>query len=421
MKELKGDWKDLFNGFMIALDFRKMFLGLCGIVFSMILLAGPTWMIAQSIQPTALYGPKNLAPHEFWQALMSAFHVIFTYAPMLKYVLFGVAFTLGFIAIWSFFGGAICRIAAYEIARDGERIEISKAIQFSGKKFSAFFWAPLLCVLGFLFFYVVTSLGGVVGGLLDYLRVGAPLIALLLPLAFLAGFIMVLVLVGTAISSFLFMPAVAAEGTDSFDAVSRGFSYVYAKPWHTLWYQGVSAVYGYLGILFVIYFASTMCLLGLKAGNCGYQLVAAKSSDGKASKTFERVEKTAWSMILSQDHLEHPKKHGLKECVKHPYGRYMATMNRWTGLDKSFPAPIVSRSQQLAVGFTAFWLLITLGMAFSYLISFFFSSQTMIYFLLRKKMDGIEMNEVFEDSDEMAAVAPPVPQEKESKPAGDKK
>ena len=30
MRDLKGDWKDLFNGFMVALDMRKMFLAFCG-------------------------------------------------------------------------------------------------------------------------------------------------------------------------------------------------------------------------------------------------------------------------------------------------------------------------------------------------------------------------------------------------------
>ena len=35
MRELKGDWRDLFNGFMLALDLRKMFLGFVGILFSL--------------------------------------------------------------------------------------------------------------------------------------------------------------------------------------------------------------------------------------------------------------------------------------------------------------------------------------------------------------------------------------------------
>jgi hypothetical protein len=60
-----------------------------------------------------------------------------------------------------------------------------------------------------------------------------------------------------------------------------------------------------------------------------------------------------------------------------------------------------------------FWLAITLGLALGYVVSFFISQQTMIYYILRKKVDGIEMNEVFEESEEEAkpaeAVKPAAP------------
>jgi ribosomal protein L12E/L44/L45/RPP1/RPP2 len=47
-----------------------------------------------------------------------------------------------------------------------------------------------------------------------------------------------------------------------------------------------------------------------------------------------------------------------------------------------------------------FWLVITLGLALGYVVSYAISQQTMIYYILRKKVDGIEMNEVFEETEE---------------------
>src|SRR6267378_2432196 len=132
MRELKGDWRDLFNGFMVALDLRKCCLALLGIF------------------------------------------VTITHC-----------------------GGAIARIAAYEIAKDGERIETRKALQFAKRKFWSFFWAPLICVIGFFFFWICNYAGGLIGGVLDFIKIGAPLVALLLPLALLSGFIMTLICVGT--------------------------------------------------------------------------------------------------------------------------------------------------------------------------------------------------------------------------------
>ena len=46
---------------------------------------------------------------------------------------YSAAVVLTFLAIWSYFGGAIARIAAFEIAKDGERIETRKALQTVSK------------------------------------------------------------------------------------------------------------------------------------------------------------------------------------------------------------------------------------------------------------------------------------------------
>ena len=40
MRELKGDWRDLFNGFMVALDLRKCFLALLGIFVTIFFCGG---------------------------------------------------------------------------------------------------------------------------------------------------------------------------------------------------------------------------------------------------------------------------------------------------------------------------------------------------------------------------------------------
>jgi hypothetical protein len=47
-----------------------------------------------------------------------------------------------------------------------------------------------------------------------------------------------------------------------------------------------------------------------------------------------------------------------------------------------------------------FWIFLVFGMLAGYAVSYCFSSQTLIYFLLRKKVDGIEMNEVYEEKED---------------------
>jgi hypothetical protein len=451
MRELKGDWRDLFNGFMVALDLRKCFLALLGIFVTICLCGGLTITLGNSLNPPAVEVPRDLVLHHWWGTQKQAWHVIYgeTRAfkpadlqkdpakvatasttgedkhrtPALIRIGYTVLFALLFLTIWSYFGGAIARIAAYEIAKDGERIETRKALQFARRKFWSFFWAPLICVIGFFFFALCNYAGGLVGGVLDFIKVGAPLVALLLPLALLSGFIMTLICVGTVTGLPLFAPAVAAEGTDSFDAVSRGFSYVYSRPWHYVWYQLVSSVYGYVCIGFVILFAILMCHLGIAAGAEGFELSGAWKKE-----EFHKVSNDAWALILSPEH---------QGCSRyewdplslakgpHPYGRLQNLANHLVGVDFEHRG-VAKDSHHIASFLVTFWLAITLGLALGYVVSFFISQQTMIYYILRKKVDGIEMNEVFEESEEEAkpaeapkpaAPAPAAGPSAESKPA----
>lgn len=464
MRELKGDWRDLFNGFMVALDLRKCFLALLGIFVTIFLCGGFTVVLGNSLNPKAVEVPRDLVLHHWLNTQCQAWNVIYgntlmeekteapkpadgamgakSQAPAVKMVplhtkpyvriFYTVVFTLLFLTIWSYFGGAIARIAAYEIAKDGERIETRKALQFARRKFWSFFWAPLICVIGFFFFWICNYAGGFVGSVLDFAKIGAPLVAFLLPLALLSGFIMTLICVGTVTGMPLFAPAVAAEGTDSFDAVSRGFSYVYSRPWHYVWYQLVSSAYGYVCIGFVILFAIGMCRLGIHAGAEGFELSGAWKKD-----EFKKVANESWALILSEDH----QGCGLYTWdpvsivrAPHPYGRLQNLANHLVSVDYKNRGVTDGQSHHHIASFlVTFWLSITLGLALGYVVSFFISQQTMIYYILRKKVDGIEMNEVFEESEEEAkpaeapkpatpaATSSPAPESKPAEPPKEEK
>jgi len=453
MRELKGDWRDLFNGFMVALDLRKCFLALLGIFVTICLCGGMTIVLGNSIDRKAVEPPKDLVLHHWWRTQLTAWDVIYngkyadepvalstapagammgpksapvTVIPQMPKrekasapvrIGYTIAFVLIFLTIWSYFGGAIARIAAYEIAKDGERIETRKALQFAKRKFWSFFWAPLICIIGFFFFFICNYAGGLVGSVLDFVKIGAPVVALLLPLALLSGFIMTLICVGTVTGLPLFAPAVAAEGTDSFDAVSRGFSYVYSRPWHYIWYQMVSSAYGYVCIGFVILFAITMCHLGIEAGAQGFEL-----SGIWKQGAFHKVANESWALILSREH--QPCDFYSWDPIQvmkspHPYGRLQHLANSIVGVD--YENRGVSEGKDTIASFLiTFWLAITLGLALGYVVSFFISQQTMIYYVLRKKVDGIEMNEVFEESEEEAKPAE-APKPASAAPAGDAK
>ena len=74
---------------------------------------------------------------------------------------YALPFGLGALVIWSLLGGAICRVAAVQFARD-EKIGWREALSFARQRFlSGFFLAPLLPLLMILIVAVFLVLGGV--------------------------------------------------------------------------------------------------------------------------------------------------------------------------------------------------------------------------------------------------------------------
>jgi len=115
---------------------------------------------------------------------------------------------------------------------------------------------PLIIVLG------IGLIVAVVAGLVLLIPwLGEIIVGALFFLALAAGFVMTLVLIGTAGGFNLMYPTIAVEGSDSFDAISRSFSYVYAKPWRMLFYSAVALAYGAITYLFVRLFIYLTLLL----------------------------------------------------------------------------------------------------------------------------------------------------------------
>ena len=154
-------------------------------------------------------------------------------------------------ATWSIFGGAITRIAAVQVAR-GEKIGLVDALRFTFKRIVSYLTAPLfplvfvfvllvvMVVFGFPF--MVPILGDLVGGLLW-------------PLMMIVGLLMAVALVGL-VGWPLMSATISAEGTDSWEAVSRAYSYVYQKPWNFIWYTLVAIAYGAVIVFFVGFMGS---------------------------------------------------------------------------------------------------------------------------------------------------------------------
>jgi len=259
------------------------------------------------------------------------------------------------LTVWSIVGGAICRITALQSARD-ERIGALRALKFGSGKFGSFFSAPLIPIgiiilIGIFIFLpsliaAIPWIGEIIGGIL-------------LPLALVGGFIIALVIIGLVAGFNLMYPTIAVEGSDSFDAISRSYSYIFARPWRMGFFSLIAAVYGSVCYLFVRFFAFLMLTA---TRSC---VRAAVDVDGSSYINIEGKLDAMWPAPIFQN---------------------LSPPINWMGLNWS---------ETFAAALIWIWVSLTVAVVMAFVVSFFFSENTIIYFLLRKRVDGTDLEDVY--------------------------
>jgi hypothetical protein len=261
------------------------------------------------------------------------------------------------LAVISIAGGAICRIAALQFA-GGEKPGLTEALRFSTKRFTSFFTAPLVPVGIIIFIGLFIFLLGLIGNIP---WAGELIMGIFVLLALIAGALIAVVLIGAFAGFNLMFPAVAYDGSDCFDAISRSFSYVYAKPWRMGFYTAIAAVYGAICYTFVRFF--TFLLLGVTHRTLQLGVWAENSKE--VDKLTAIWPKPEFMNLLGSSNV--------------------VTTN-W--------------AESLAAFLVLLCLLGVVGLVVSFIISFYFSANTIIYSLMRNKVDNTALEDIYKYNDE---------------------
>lgn len=277
------------------------------------------------------------------------------------YCLIFVALAL---AVMSVAGGALCRIAALQFAQ-GEKPGLTEAIRFSIRRFPSLFTAPLTPLLIIVLVGLFVVLLGLIGNIP---RAGELIVGLGLPGALAAGALTAVLIIGTLAGIGLMFPAIAYDGSDCFDSVSRSFSYVYAQPARMAFYSAVAAVYAALCYIVLRLFVFVM----LWVTHCFLRLGLWTNSSTVGVDKLTAI----WPKPEPMDLL------GAAEPV---------TAN-WTEL--------------WASRLVYFFLLVVIGLMVSFIISFYYCANTVIYSLMRNRVDGTALDDVCMHFDEAEADLP---------------
>jgi len=273
------------------------------------------------------------------------------------HTIYCVVFCAITLCVISIGGGAICRIAALQFAHD-EKPGIAEALRFSTKLFTNFFTTPLVPAA----IVVLAGAGIFLVGLMSNLPfgLGEIIVGISMPLTLIGGTIIAAVLIGTIGGFNLMFPAVAYEASDGMDAVSRSFNYVYVRPWRMIFYTAAAIVYGAICYVFVRFFA----FLVLRS-------------------TYHWLRLGAWSDSAG----------GLPDKI----------MAIWP--EPSFPQlqAYSTAAGNLSESVAAFLVylsgLIVIGLVVSFIISFYFSANTIIYALMRNRVDGTPLEDIYTESE----------------------
>jgi hypothetical protein len=211
-----------------------------------------------------------------------------------------------------------------------QNIGLVPALKFAVSRYLSFVSAPLVAV-GFLgMMWLMCVAAGYFGRIP---AVGDVVLGLLWIVPLLIGLLMTIILIGGVPGWPLMYATISTEDSDAFDGFSRSCSYVYSRPWHYLWYSVVAMIYGSVVIFFVITVASLGSYLAF------------------------------WSVSAGG---------GFKEIVNYPkYG-------------------FNSVCELLSLLWMQFWAILVHGFVYSY----FWTSVTIMYFLLRQSEDAVELDVV---------------------------
>jgi hypothetical protein len=318
------------------------------------------YLTVQSIAHNEWLPGGGLVDHVYDLLVTGPVWLIFTHT------VFFVLFGLWFLLMWSLFGGAISRIAAVQVARD-EKISIRQAMNFAVGKLLSFGSAPLIPILIVIAIGLLVSIGSLLGNI-PFL--GPIIVGAFFFIALGASFVMTLVLLGASGGFNLMYPTIAVEGSDSFDAISRSFSYVYARPWRMLFYTLVALIYGSATYIFVHYFVWIMLVLTHHFVGMGIYAKAADTRD---------LLSVMWPSPSTAGRLS--------------YHVHYETLNL---------------GEKIGALFIRIWVMLLISFIGAFAISLYFTANTIIYYLMRVEVYSTEMDDVYleqsEDDLEVAVV-----------------
>lgn len=302
-------------------------------------------------------GRRFNGPQLIFHQMVDPFRSLFSRQIGLReffYFLFGC---IGSVLVWSFAGLGIVRVCLLRLTRN-EHEGLGDAFQFARRK-----WLTALGTTGVpLISVAALCVPAFFVGLLMLFNIGVLLAGVLWILVLVLATLMGLLLFGLMFGWPLMIASVGCESQNSFDAMTRSYSYTFQRPLHYCFYMLIAMLFG--GFCWMI----------------------------AATLTTHIIDLAAWSTS---------------------WGANVISVDRMDIIQGSPRTPIpadIQESGMLTAGqsLIGFWNAVMKTLAAAFIYGLFWCMASAIYLLLRKDVDEMEMDEIFVADETRTFALPPL-------------
>jgi len=275
--------------------------------------------------------------------------------------------SISFFAIWAFFGAAILRTAALRLTRD-EPLPLGQALSFGCKNWLTFVSVPVIVGLFAGFFILCNMAAGLV---MSVWGVGSSILVIILfPLVLISSLMITLSILGGLVTLPLMWAAASVEQNGAIEAVSRTFSYLFARPFRF-----------FFGGFLILLFASIILFL---------------------SSHYEHTLKATLQLGIVRTELDNQISRPPQEVkvLKNEYANHQKTVRQRRGISDIRNVADARWYDQLGVFWM--WLLLSIFMLCfrGYAIYVLLGGTVSLYLQLRSDVDGADESEIYPPLDQ---------------------
>ena len=376
MAELHFDFRDIFRAGRYGFNPKKIAVHLFGLILA--------YLIYEVLVYTSLFIISGGAVKQFWDT-----YALLPVCPLVDYPFEDITISvmwLGTFILFVFFfltSTMVSKITIEQLRGD-HFFSIKASWNFVQKHWKAVFGT----LLGLILIVVLLVLIPIVIGLLGKIPIVGRFIlmfaSVLTPFAFFLGLLIAYLFVGLGVSLFFAPSVVAAADSDVFETVYQHLAMIWNQPWRVLIYEVV--------------------LFGVKVICAAIWMIFCVTGFALAMQPIYFLVPTDMQQIIWQ--ANRWLGGSIDKLTALPYVDYLKAL----GMFNISVEPLnFSITLNIAAIFMTLTLLFIAGLIVAYLFSVASVGNTLIYTILRRRVDGQNLLEVEDEEDALDAVAPEAP------------